>query len=301
MNRKVLGAVFAVAGLGFGSSAHANLVSLFNNAPANTLLSDNSAEAWIDVDLDGTVSVDDILFGILSIGDIQGTQIGGITTYNELTIIQANRISALNATVMNSQGVLMGIYDAEAVGPGDTAYFDWATGSILGVVYTFNTAFGATNDDKTLAIVFEDSANNATRETDIQTGLSVHTDGDERLLVTLDTSVDPTDTINVIAPVNPLAAIGIVGTANTSYALSSFFLDGTIAQQDWPGLYFFQDITAGTGGFATPSTTSSWPIFDNIDFTVTAARVPEPGSLALLSIGLLGIGGVACRRSTKRA
>jgi len=308
MKRTILTAALVAAGFGIGGAQAASLTTLFNDAPANTLLSDNSAEALIDVDGDGTVSVGDILFGILDIGDIQGTQIGGVTAYNELTIIQANKILSFapvdsdfnpgNGITANSQGVFMGFYTAGALTAADTALFDWSTGSILGGTYTFNTAFGATNDGKTLALVFEDSANNATRETTIQNGLDIHTDGDARLLVTIDTATDAGDTVQVIAPINPFTAPGLVGATNTSYAGSSFFLDGTIAQQNWPALFFLQDITAGTGGFSTPSATTAWPIFDNIDFTVTAQRVPEPAALALLGIGLLGMG---FARRNKRA
>lgn len=307
MKRTILAAaLLAASGLG-ATAAHATAVSGLFNTSGNTLLSDNSAEYWIDRDESGTISVDDILFGILDIGDIQGTQIGGVTSYNELTIIQANKISSAGVTFLSGQGVEIGNFSAVALGAGDSNYFDWSLGTIdldgdpltLDDRFTFSTAFGATNDGKTLALVFEDTANNATRETDIQTAMTAHSDGDERLLVTIDTAVDSGDRITVFAPVNPILAAATVGVPNTSYEGSSFFLDGTIAQQDWPGLFFNAEITAGTGGFATPSTGSAWPIYDNIDFTVTATRVPEPASLALLGLGLCGLG--LTRRRTKRA
>lgn len=321
MNRKVLGAVLAIAGLSAGSGAHAGLAlaPLFNTFPDSTLLSDNSAEFWIDRDSSGTINLHDILFGIIGINTIGPTTIGSGTVYNELTVFQANKISAVDNTRaapggQGVAGITIADYTAVALDAADAAYFDWSTGIINldGVGssdYTFTTAFGATNNGKTFALAFEDAAPDYTRNSTVQAGLTTATNGAARLLVDVDTTTDLLDEVLVTAPINPVAAALILGNpppADVSFSGSSISINGTIAAQNWPGLTLLSNITGGNGGFSTPSSGTlnsgdPWSTFDNTDFTVRAAQVPEPGSLALLSVGLLGIGGFARRRSTKHA
>jgi hypothetical protein len=53
-----------------------------------------------------------------------------------------------------------------------------------------------------------------------------------------------------------------------------------------------------TGTVQVPVTPTPTPydIFDNVDYTISLQSVPEPGTLALLSLGLFGIGFAARRK-----
>jgi len=311
MKKRTPLAILAIAGLGVGSAHAANSVEpLFSAFPNPTLISDDSGEFLIDVDGSGTVSVNDILFGIVGYNRVGPTAIGQATTYNEITGIQANKISSgPNFIRPNGQGLLIADYDAVPLSAADSVYFDWSTGNIDvnmdGMVdFTFNTGLGAVNDDKTFILLFEDGNQNYNRDGTIQQGLDTATDtggtnSGARMLVTLDAAVDGNDKIQVTSVIDPIAAIGAL-PSSTSIAGSSLFVDGTIANQNWQSLTVGQQITAGTGGFSTPSVASQWPIFDNQDTTFFVEQVPEPGTIALLAAGLMATGGFASGRRKRK-
>lgn len=291
MKAKIIAVALAALAGTTGAQA-AGLTSLFNS-PGSTLLSDNSAELLINVDgsVDGngigTITSGDIFVTILGIGDIGGTQIGGVTAYNELTAISALKISgAPSSTFTNAQGATVGVFAAEALSAADSAYFNWATGSILGGTFSFTSALGAVNNGTTFGLVFEDSANDYSRNSGtIQQNITSATGGTAVLKLGID--ITKGDAVQVIAPTN-LASFGVL-PPNTQVASSSIFIDGTVLAENWLGLDFSDNFTAGNGGFASPEASSAWPIYDNLDFTVTANRLPEPGTLALAGLGLLGL------------
>ena len=94
----VFASVFVVS-LFMVVAAHASPVApLFLTDGTGTLLSDNSAEIFYDMNTNGNVDVGDIFVSIVGINTIEGTsdpsvQIGGVTDYNEITAIQAAKIS----------------------------------------------------------------------------------------------------------------------------------------------------------------------------------------------------------------
>ncbi len=282
-----------VMSLGLFTSANATSVGglIWPDGTA-TLLSDNSADFIIDGDGDPTtVGVGDILVTIVGINTIEGTSnqtIGAGTTYNELTAITAVKISSMDGTFTNPQGLTMAQYYAQPLTGADTAYFDWATGTVYGGL-TFTSQTGLTNDGIQFGLLYEDSANNYTRDGSVQTGLTYATDGTYRLTLGLDAAAG--DYLTVFAPVNlvQLAAFA-AGNPSTAIDLSNISLNGSIIGQNWGSLSFFTDFTGGNGGFSTPTPSSSWPIFDNLDFTVRAVQIPEPGSFLLMGLGLLAAG-----------
>lgn len=265
----------------------------------DTLLSDNSADFIIDGDGDPTtVGVGDILVTIVGINTIEGTSvqtIGAGTAYNELTAITAVKISSVAPLVTNSQGLDIGYYTAVPLTAADSGVFDWATGSILGGALTFTTQAGLVNDGIQFGLLYEDAAQNYTRSIDVQSGLTFATDGTWRLTLGLDEANG--DYLEVFAPISlvQLAAFA-AGNPATNINLTNISLDGSIIGQDWGSLMFFMDFTGGAGGFSTPTSGSGWPIFDNLDFTVRAQQIPEPGSFLLMGIGLLAAGLVSRMR-----
>ena len=85
-------------------AAHALPVApLFATDGTGTLLSDNSAEIYYDMDLSGDVSRGDIFVGIVGINTIEAggssVTIGSTTAYNEITAIQAAKVASVTTAV----------------------------------------------------------------------------------------------------------------------------------------------------------------------------------------------------------
>lgn len=314
MKRIIPSLVLAAVGLGAGSAYAAPVAGLFAPFPDPTLISDNSAEFLINVDgstsIGGTPTVTpgDILVAIAGFNTIEGTTIGSGTGFSELTAITASKIATASDIdfgpvgpddSIGSQSIDLWQFTFAALSAADTTYFDWSTGQInldgTGVAdFTFTSALGASNNGLNFALLFEDPANNYTRAGTIQTGLISATDGTARWLLNL----DPTnsDFFSAIAPLDT-AAFGSIPAA-TAIDNSNLALDATIAVQNWGSLVVDPNLTGGNGGLSSPTAGSGFPIFDNLDLTVTT--VPEPGTLTLFSLGLLGAGSFVRRRSTKR-
>jgi hypothetical protein len=260
---------------------------------SSTLFSDNSGEFLIkhSGSVNPTkVEKGDILVTVLGINTINGgsgdVQIGGPTNFNEVTAISAGKIASDPSLILpqvNQGGgvnIDLGIYNSVPLSAADKPLFDWSTGQILGGALHFTTAFGVQNDDTQIALAFEDSANDYTRSKLLQDGLSTATDGDPRLALGL--SAAHQDILTVIAPVSIASSVG---------------LQASITHQAWPGLHFAPTVSGGNGGFASPESMTvaqngGFPIFDNLDFTLTTAPIPEPNTFIYIGTGLIGLAGI---------
>lgn len=256
------------------------------NSP--TLLSDNSAELLIDRDENFEVSAGDILVTMTGITTIHSTTIGSGTAYNEVTALTAIKIISRNDVDVGpggpddsfgTQNIDLYEFLAGPVEESDAAWFDWSAGTInldgAGEPdFFFPPVSGTANNGELLGFVYEDPAQNYNRSGGIQAGLDSTSDGILRLTIGINTG--KSDFLSVRAPLYP-AAFGTV-PSSTAIDNTNIALDATILAQNWTPLNFNDNFTGGNGGFSSPESSSEWPIYDNLDFTVTVVPEITPGA-----------------------
>lgn len=251
-------------------------------SPGRVLFSDNSAEQLIDQNANGLLDVGDSLRGIFSIGDITSgggapVQIGGVTAFNELTGLFQVKVLTKVAT---------------------------ATAGLFNYTFGFDSAFG--QGAGVFGVLRDDPAKNFRREnclTNTFAGCEA-TAIDGPVWATIGAGAN-TFWSAFNANENPgQGAILPLGTPLGTFGLGLDFITNNTGI-NWKKVNCLSPTSGvvlvdvcGQGGIlatgrAAGDSLTPYDIFDNVDFT--ANRIPEPGSMALVGVALLGLS-LAARR-----
>jgi len=292
MKAKLLGAAAGALFLGLSAStANADTISdiLLGGADNTPLLSDNSAEYLINANggTDTTVDIGDRLRGILQIGTIEnpGTWTLGAGTGN-------SELSALFDVVV--------------------------TGKVCGVTgcsFTFGaydgfeaelTSFGFTNVTGGAIAFFEDTVPDFTRVDGIATGETNAIDGNEYWLFGFDGLDDfwnadtDTDDLSIVAGLPPTTVFGDF-TVGLSLLSNPFGIALGNVPCFNPDALSVATVNACANGLVHQPDTENeeFDVWNDVNFTI--AVVPEPGTLSIVGLGLLGLGYASRRRKSKKS
>ena len=257
----------------------------------NNTLSDDFAETLFDRDLSGTLTSGDVLFSWLKITSYGPSGVSG-GAVNELTILSAVQIDTVTALPSIACGVAFVSPSTDGCAGFSFVRPDAGYGGLAGIL-AFQGLNGLFSNTKPLtigansvAVVIEDSTPNFSLA-------SPATAADGALRMVLDLNAG--DTWGAVGPVNLTDFF-----ANpVGEGIGSFSMNLTISGQDVPGWDTGTRLT-GRGNLSLQELTPG--VFGpggDASFTFKPTAVPEPGTLALLSVGLLGAA-VAQRRKQKQ-
>lgn len=317
---KAIGLAAALS-LGFASSAGAVTITQGLTSGVLNTVEDQDREAYIDANNDGLISVGDVFIGFVRIDNFLPK---GADSNNQVYGIISNQIIGFNPA--DATQVMLGTTTVAGLRLQDITGDANAAGGLV-AVYDQNAALG-TN-------LINMSAPGATGiKDDIDYILAT---GTLRLVTGLGAAGDTYLTADVVAGFGVGSPNGIFATLPVSVGFGSFGGGLDITYNNTPYTYLDQVITldpitglhqtqlgiangafrgavgdgnegvftnaSGYGGFAqcTPGADQqAVPCGFATDADFFVFPVPEPGSLALLGVALLGLGGMR-RRFTKKA
>ncbi len=260
--------------------------------PGPVLFSDNSAEILIDRNNNGTLDVGDSLRGILSIDNITAggpqTAIGNGTAYNELTGIFQTIVLAKIQTFVGVGPIpsrftyLFGADPLSGLGAG-----------IVGALYDDPAQnFARSNCSVNTAAACEATATGGALWATLSTAGGFWS---------ATNAVDNTSLGGVFPLNTPLGQFGmglnfVINNTGFQWNKVNCFNTATFAfslvDVCGNGSIIATGRNTGPGATVTP-----YDLFDDVNFT--ANRVPEPGSMSLFALALLGLGASMRKRKAK--
>lgn len=290
--------LFATMALGLAAAGSAfalpSATTLWTPAVQNTL-SDDFVEILIETGApNGILDVGDILFTALGITSYAPNP-GSAASVKELTLLSAIQITS----VTNLPKIACGGLNAGAPADSCKAFEFGAVTAIPGGMagllalngISLTNPGGLSLVPNTVAVVMEGDVHNFNTAGSIATAFGGAADGNLRAVLGIDAAND--DFWNAVGP----KSLSLFATQTVGVGIGSFSLDLTITGQDFAGWDIGTDLT-GRGNLSRAPATSASPAGGDASFFFTPTPVPEPGSMALVALGLLGLARV--REDDKR-
>lgn len=289
--KKLVAAVVATLGLvGSASAALTPIDDLWVPNVTNKV-SDDFNEILIDSDGSGTVTTGDVLFSWLVFTSYSPNALSA-SSFNEFTLLTAVEVSSV-ASVPKAVCNNAATY---APGTGCAVFeFKAPTATLAGILASQVPGLnlgGLTLNANSVGVAIEGSVHNATP----LINLPGFTDGMARMVIDLNAANGDSWTAN--GPTS-LATFGI--PANHNLALGSIQVDLTISDENFVHWNFDPNLT-GSGTLRAEQLNpvadpNLWGVAGDASFLLTPHYTPEPGTIALLGLGLLGLGAKRRRKA----